>query len=94
MARTLRRRPERAFDAGLAIGALVALFAAVVIVQNSERSALDVLWWTWNTRLWTALAVALLMGIAVGLLLPRGIRRHRAVARERSLARKSLGQSG
>jgi uncharacterized integral membrane protein len=79
LSRTLARRPGRAFDAGLAVGTAVALFAAIVIVQNVDESAtLDVLWWTWETRLWLVVAAAALVGAAVGLYSARAVRRRRA----------------
>ena len=74
--RTLARRPGRAFDSGLVVGAAVVAFAAIMIVQNGDESAtLDVLWWTWNTRLWLVIAVAGLVGAAVVSSVGRAVRR-------------------
>ena len=81
--RTLARRPGRAFDAGLVVETAVVLFAAIVIVQNVDESAtLDVLWWTWATRVWLVIAVAALVGAVVGLSLARSVRRRRALVWE------------
>ncbi|MEO5842837.1 MAG: hypothetical protein ABIQ73_14420 [Acidimicrobiales bacterium] len=91
LSRTLASRPERAFDAGFVIGAAVVLCSAIVILQNNKESAtLDVLWWTWNTRLWLVVASAGAVGAAIGLSLPRAVRRRRAMAQERAALRRSI----
>jgi uncharacterized integral membrane protein len=92
LSHTLERRPGRAFDAGLVVGAAIVLLVAIVVTQNDGKSAtLDVLWWTWSTRLWLVIAVSMLVGAVVGLSLPRAVRRRRALAKERASARKTLG---
>ncbi len=97
LAAVQRGRPERAFNVGAILGAIVAVAAAIFVIQNNRSTQFDWLWFDFELPLWTAL----LGSVAVGVLLvvlafavhewrSRRIgRRHEAVGR----IRQALGPS-
>jgi uncharacterized integral membrane protein len=92
--KAVARRPERTFEVGLVVGALVVVFVVLVIAQNGERARFDILWWNWTTRLWAALGASALVGLTVGLSIPAVLRRRRALKREGQLARSAIRDAG
>jgi uncharacterized integral membrane protein len=97
LATVQRGRPERAFNVGAILGAILAVAAAIFVIQNNQSTQFDWLWFDFELPLWTAL----LGSVAVGVLLvvlafavhewrSRRIgRRHEAVGR----IRQALGPS-
>lgn len=62
LAEVERGRPERAFNLGAVIGAIVAVAAAVFVVQNNQSTQFDWLWFDFDVPLWTALLGAMALG--------------------------------
>lgn len=58
-----RAKPERAFNVGMVLGVLVAMAAAVFIVQNSQSTGFDWLWFDFSMPLWAALVGAIAVGV-------------------------------
>lgn len=58
-----RAKPERAFNVGMVLGVLVAMAAAVFIVQNSQSAGFDWLWFDFSMPLWAALVGAIAVGV-------------------------------
>jgi uncharacterized integral membrane protein len=98
LAEVQRGRPERAFNLGAVVGAIVAVAAAVFVIQNSQSTRFDWLWFDFELPLWTALVGA----VAVGVVLVVAAfavhdRRQRRIGRRRAAAgriRRALGPSG
>ncbi len=55
----------RRFQWGLVAGATVAVAAALLVVQNGQRTTVEWLWLNFETSLWIVLAVTLLAGMAI-----------------------------
>ena len=89
--REVRSRPERAFNAGAAIGLALATATFIFLVQNRRSTRFDWLWFDFTLPLWVALVGALVVGalfVVAGLAVHR--RRVRRIARrEQAAARLS-----
>ncbi|MFV0308323.1 MAG: lipopolysaccharide assembly LapA domain-containing protein [Desertimonas sp.] len=60
------------------IGLVVAAIVAVIfIVQNREDTSIDLLFWTFDTAVWVAIVIALILGALLGWLGQRIVRRRR-----------------
>lgn len=55
----------RRFQWGLVAGALVAVAAALLVVQNGQQSTVHWLWFDFETKLWLLVAVALAAGMVI-----------------------------
>jgi uncharacterized integral membrane protein len=45
---------------------ILALLAAIFVVQNTERTTISILFWDLTTGVWLALLIATLLGGAIG----------------------------
>lgn len=52
----------------------VGLLALIFILQNTERGTIEFLFFDWTVGVWLALTITFVLGLAVGLLLPRFFR--------------------
>jgi uncharacterized integral membrane protein len=68
LAEVQRGRPERAFTLGTLVGALVAVAAAVFVVQNAQSTEFDWLWLDFELPLWAALLGSMAVGVILVLL--------------------------
>src|SRR5690606_22487194 len=95
LAAVQRGRPERAFNAGLVLGALLAVAAAVFVVQNAQSTEFDWLWLDFELPLWTALLGAMAAGVVLVILaFLVHERRQRRIGRRQQAAgrlRRALG---
>lgn len=95
LAEVQRGRPERAFNVGAVLGALVAVAAAVFVVQNAQSTEFDWLWLDFELPLWTALLGAVAVGVLlVVLAFAVHERRQRRIGRRQAAAgrlRRALG---
>jgi uncharacterized integral membrane protein len=95
LAEVERGRPERAFNLGAVLGALVAVAAAVFVVQNAQSTEFDWLWLDFELPLWTALLGAMAVGVLLVMLaFVVHERRVRRISRRRDAAgrlRRALG---
>lgn len=61
------------------IGLVVAVVLAVIfIVQNQDETTIDLLFWSFNTAVWVAIVIALVLGALLGWLGMKIIRRRRS----------------
>lgn len=56
---------------------VVGILAVVFIIQNQEDARIKFLFWTVDTTVWVAIAVALVLGAILGWLLQAMLRRRR-----------------
>ena len=95
LAEVQRGRPERAFNLGVVVGAVVAVAAAVFVIQNNQSTQFDWLWFDFEVPLWTALLGAMAVGVAlVVIALVVQERRQRRIGRRQDAAgrlRRALG---
>jgi uncharacterized integral membrane protein len=95
LAEVQRGRPERAFNLGLALGVVVAVAAAVFVIQNNQSTQFDWLWFDFELPLWTALLGAMAVGVVlvvIGFVVHE--RRQRRIGRRQDAAgrlRRALG---
>ena len=87
--REVRTRPERAFNAGAALGLLLATATFIFLVQNRGSTEFDWLWFDFTLPLWVALVGALVTGalLVVTALAVHARRRHRIARREQAASR-------
>jgi uncharacterized integral membrane protein len=87
--REVRTRPERAFNAGAALGLTLATAAFIFIVQNGQPTDFDWLWFDFTLPLLIALLGALVVGalLVVAALAVHRRRRRRIARREQAAAR-------
>jgi uncharacterized integral membrane protein len=87
--REVRTRPERAFNAGAALGLTLATAAFIFLVQNGQPTDFDWLWLDFTLPLWIALLGALVVGalLVVAAFAVHRRRRRRIARRERAAAR-------
>ena len=69
--------PERAISPTLIILLVVAVVAIVFVVQNTEENRIELLFWSFTTSVWVAIALALLLGALLGQLVAVLWRRRR-----------------
>jgi uncharacterized integral membrane protein len=95
LAEVQRGRPERAFNLGAVAGAIVAVAAAVFVIQNNQSTQFDWLWFDFELPLWTALVGAMAVGVVlvvIGFVVHE--RRQRRIGRRQDAAgrlRRALG---
>jgi uncharacterized integral membrane protein len=98
LAEVQRGRPERAFTLGALAGGIVAVAAAVFVIQNNQSTHFDWLWFDFELPLWTALLGAMAFGVflvVVGFAVHE--RRQRRRGRRQDAAgriRRALGPAG
>jgi uncharacterized integral membrane protein len=98
LAEVQRGRPERAFTLGALAGGIVAVAAAVFVIQNNQSTRFDWLWFDFELPLWTALLGAMAFGVflvVVGFAVHE--RRQRRRGRRQDAAgriRRALGPAG
>jgi uncharacterized integral membrane protein len=87
--RSVRSRPERAFNVGVAVGLVLATATFIFLVQNRQATQFDWLWFDFTLPLWVALVGALGVGalLVVTGVLVHGRRRRRITRREQAAAR-------
>jgi uncharacterized integral membrane protein len=87
--REVRTRPERAFNAGAALGLTLATATFIFLVQNRQATDFDWLWFDFTLPLWIALLGALGVGalLVVTALAVHRRRRRRIARREQAAAR-------
>jgi uncharacterized integral membrane protein len=87
--REVRTRPERAFNAGAALGLVLATATFVFLVQNRQSTEFDWLWFDFTLPLWVALVGALVTGALLVLtaLAVHRRRRRRIARREQAASR-------
>ena len=49
----------------LVMAVLVAVLTAVFIAQNRDRTQIEVLFWDFRSRTWTAIAIAIALGVVL-----------------------------
>jgi uncharacterized integral membrane protein len=69
--------PERAISPTLIILLVVAVVAIVFVVQNTEENRIELLFWSFTSSVWVAIALALLLGALLGQLVATLWRRRR-----------------
>ncbi len=87
--RSVRSRPERAFNLGAILGLVLATATFVFLVQNRQTTQFDWLWFDFTMPLWVALVGALVIGalLVVTALAVHARRRRRITRREQAAAR-------
>jgi uncharacterized integral membrane protein len=87
--RTVRSRPERAFNIGAALGLVLATATFIFLVQNRGATDFDWLWFDFTLPLWIALAAALVTGalLVVTALAVHARRTRRIARRDQAAAR-------
>jgi uncharacterized integral membrane protein len=68
---------ERAISPTLIILLVVAVVAIVFVVQNTEENRIELLFWSFTSSVWVAIALALLLGALLGQLVATLWRRRR-----------------
>lgn len=66
-----RPGPARKLAPKTIVWAVVALLTFVFVVQNSERTTINILFWDVTTGVWLALALATVLGAIIGYLAAR-----------------------
>jgi uncharacterized integral membrane protein len=87
--REVRTRPERAFNAGAALGLVLATATFIFLVQNGQPTDFDWLWFDFTLPLWVVLLGALVVGalLVVAAVAVHHRRRRRIARREQAAAR-------
>jgi uncharacterized integral membrane protein len=98
LAEVQRGRPERAFNLGLVSGIVVAVAAAVFVIQNNQSTQFDWLWFDFEVPLWTALLGAMAVGVVlvvVGFVVHERRQRRRGLRQDAAgRIRRALGPAG
>ena len=68
---------DRAISPTLIVLLVVAAVAIVFVVQNTEENRIELLFWSFTTSVWVAIALALLLGALLGQLVAVLWRRRR-----------------
>ena len=89
LAEVQRGRPDRAFNLGAVVGAIVAVAAAVFVIQNNQSTHFDWLWFDFELPLWTALLGAMALG---ALLIVVGFAVHERRQRRRGRRQDAAGR--
>jgi len=87
--RFVKSRPERAFNAGVTLGLVLATATFVFLVQNRRATRFGWLWFHFTLPLWVALVGALVVGavLVVIALVVHALRRRRIARRDQAAAR-------
>jgi uncharacterized integral membrane protein len=89
-ARALRRSLRHPFQIGFVLGGLVAMAAALLIIQNGQTARINWLWFDFTARLWVVLLTTLIAGALVWETIRLFARRTRRLRRERREALAAL----
>ena len=86
----LRRSLHSPFRVGFVLGGLVAVAAALLIIQNGQSAQIHWLWFDFSARLWVVLLTTLIAGALVWETLKISVRRGRRLRGERREALAKL----
>lgn len=88
--RALRRSLRNPFRVGFVLGGLLAVAAALLVIQNGESAQIDWLWMQFAAPLWLVLLLSMVAGALVWETIKAAVRRGRRLRRERREALQRL----
>lgn len=68
---------KKKFNGRMISGAIVAVIAFIIIVQNTASAEIKFLGWSWNMPIWLILVIMFVLGMLLGGVVRTGVRKLR-----------------